>query len=61
MTEPSDHSREPVEAQATGAEPEPAGTGPAGAKPPVVTVVMVGGLGNPDYLVEIEAIAVIPS
>jgi enamine deaminase RidA (YjgF/YER057c/UK114 family) len=34
---------------------------PAGAKPPVVTVVMVGGLGNPDYLVEIEAIAVIPS
>jgi enamine deaminase RidA (YjgF/YER057c/UK114 family) len=34
---------------------------PAGAEPPVVTVAMVGGLGNPDYLVEIEAIAVIPS
>lgn len=34
---------------------------PAGAEPPVVTVAIVGGLGNPDYLVEIEAIAVIPS
>lgn len=34
---------------------------PAGAKPPVVTVAVVVGLGNPDYLVEIEAIAVIPS
>jgi enamine deaminase RidA (YjgF/YER057c/UK114 family) len=34
---------------------------PAGAEPPVVTVAVVGGLGNPDYLVEIEAIAVVPS
>jgi enamine deaminase RidA (YjgF/YER057c/UK114 family) len=34
---------------------------PTGAEPPVVTVAVVGGLGNPDYLVEIEAIAVIPS
>jgi enamine deaminase RidA (YjgF/YER057c/UK114 family) len=34
---------------------------PAGAKPPVVTVTIVDGLGNPNYLVEIEAIAVIPS
>jgi enamine deaminase RidA (YjgF/YER057c/UK114 family) len=34
---------------------------PAGAKPPAVTVAMVSGLGNPDYLVEIEAIAVIPA
>ena len=34
---------------------------PAAARPPVVTVVIVDGLGNPDYLVEIEAIAVIPS
>lgn len=34
---------------------------PAGADPPVVTVAIVAGLGNPDYLVEIEAIAVIPS
>jgi enamine deaminase RidA (YjgF/YER057c/UK114 family) len=33
---------------------------PAGAEPPVVTVAIVDGLGNPDYLVEIEAIAVIP-
>ena len=34
---------------------------PVGAKPPVVTVAIVDGLGNPDFLVEIEAIAVIPS
>jgi len=34
---------------------------PADAQPPAVTVAMVSGLGNPDYLVEIEAIAVIPS
>jgi enamine deaminase RidA (YjgF/YER057c/UK114 family) len=34
---------------------------PAGAEPPAVTVAIVSGLGNPDYLVEIEAIAVIPS
>jgi enamine deaminase RidA (YjgF/YER057c/UK114 family) len=34
---------------------------PAGAEPPVVTVAIVDSLGNPDYLVEIEAIAVIPS
>ena len=34
---------------------------PAAAKPPVVTVAIVHGPGNPDYLVEIEAIAVIPS
>lgn len=34
---------------------------PAGAKPPVVTVAIVNGLGNPVYLVEIEAIAAIPS
>lgn len=33
---------------------------PAGAKSPVVTVAIVEGLGNPDYLVEIEAVAVIP-
>ena len=25
--------------------------------PPVITVVLVAGLGNPDYLVEIEAVA----
>jgi enamine deaminase RidA (YjgF/YER057c/UK114 family) len=34
---------------------------PAGAEPPVVTVAIVSGLGNPDYLVEIEAIAIISS
>jgi enamine deaminase RidA (YjgF/YER057c/UK114 family) len=34
---------------------------PAGAEPPVVTVAIESGLGNPDYLVEIEAIAVVPS
>lgn len=34
---------------------------PAGAKPPVVTVAMVAGLGNPDFLVEIEAVAIIPA
>lgn len=28
--------------------------------PPVVTVVFVSGLGNPDWLVEIDAIAVTP-
>ncbi len=33
---------------------------PAGAAPPVVTVAFVSGLGHPDFLVEIEAIAVIP-
>lgn len=34
---------------------------PVDAEPPVVTVAIVAGLGNPDYLVEIEAIAVIAS
>lgn len=33
---------------------------PAGAAPPVVTVAFVSGLGHPDLLVEIEAVAVIP-
>ncbi|WP_118974295.1 RidA family protein [Taibaiella koreensis] len=28
-----------------------------GTNPPVVTVVMVAGLGNPDWLLEIEAVA----
>jgi enamine deaminase RidA (YjgF/YER057c/UK114 family) len=28
--------------------------------PPAITVVFVAGLGNPDFLLEIEAIAVIP-
>lgn len=36
-------------------------TWPAGEEPPVVTVAIVAGLGNPDYLVEIEAVAIIPS
>jgi enamine deaminase RidA (YjgF/YER057c/UK114 family) len=30
------------------------------SKPPLVTVVFVAGFGNPDYLVEIDAIAVVP-
>lgn len=29
------------------------------ARPPVITVVFVAGLGNPDWLVEIDAIAII--
>lgn len=29
-----------------------------GLSPPIVTVVFVAGLGNPDWLVEIEAIAI---
>jgi enamine deaminase RidA (YjgF/YER057c/UK114 family) len=33
---------------------------PAGAAPPVVTVAFVSGLGHPHFLVEIEAVAVIP-
>jgi enamine deaminase RidA (YjgF/YER057c/UK114 family) len=33
---------------------------PADAAPPVVTVAFVSGLGHPDFLVEIEAVAVIP-
>jgi len=33
---------------------------PPGAAPPVVTVAFVSGLGHPDFLVEIEAVAVIP-
>jgi enamine deaminase RidA (YjgF/YER057c/UK114 family) len=33
---------------------------PADAAPPVVTVAFVVGLGRPDFLVEIEAVAVIP-
>jgi enamine deaminase RidA (YjgF/YER057c/UK114 family) len=28
--------------------------------PPTVTVVFVAGLGNPDYLVEIDAVAAVP-
>jgi len=31
-----------------------------GQTPPVVTVVFVAGLGNPDWLLEIEATAIIP-
>jgi enamine deaminase RidA (YjgF/YER057c/UK114 family) len=31
-----------------------------GQTPPVVTVLFVAGLGNPEWLVEIEAVAVIP-
>ena len=30
------------------------------SNPPIVTVVFVSGLGHPDYLVEIDAIAFIP-
>jgi enamine deaminase RidA (YjgF/YER057c/UK114 family) len=33
---------------------------PAHAAPPIVTVAFVSGLGHPDFLVEIEAVAVIP-
>ena len=33
------------------------GTAP---KPPVITVVFVAGLGHPDFLAEIDAIAVVP-
>jgi enamine deaminase RidA (YjgF/YER057c/UK114 family) len=28
--------------------------------PPTITVLFVGGLANPDFLVEIDAIAVVP-
>jgi enamine deaminase RidA (YjgF/YER057c/UK114 family) len=31
-----------------------------GQTPPVVTVLFVAGLGNPDWLLEIDAIAIIP-
>jgi enamine deaminase RidA (YjgF/YER057c/UK114 family) len=34
---------------------------PKGVEPPVVTGVFVSALAQPDYLVEIEAVAVIPS
>ena len=34
---------------------------PADAAPPVVTFAFVRGLAHPDFLVEIEAVAVIPS
>lgn len=34
---------------------------PAGAAPPIVTAAFVSGLGHPDFLVEIEAVAVIPN
>jgi enamine deaminase RidA (YjgF/YER057c/UK114 family) len=33
---------------------------PAGAAPPLVTFAFVSGLAHPDFLVEIEAVAVIP-
>jgi len=34
---------------------------PAGARPPAVTVAFVAGLAHPDFLVEIDAIAVVPA
>ena len=42
-------------------DPEGLPRNPAFPNPPLITVAMVSGLAQPDFLAELEAVAVVPA